>query len=41
MTFDSWAPKYISFMEHGGNQKFIEFMKKHGVNHKSLDWENN
>ena len=43
MTLDSWNKKYITFLEKGGNQNFLEFVRKFGLigaNTREIDYKN-
>lgn len=31
LDLDVWNTRYITFMENGGNQKFLDYMKKNGA----------
>ena len=42
LNLDSWNTKYILYMENGGNDKFLQYLKQNpGISQQNIDYSSN
>ena len=39
INLDQWTKKQLTFMENGGNQAFLNFLKKNGASTQPIDYK--